>query len=105
LSHLPDQSADWKPRGRSDILARSTEDQRTLYDRARDKIHVLNETAEYIWHLCDGKHSVADIVEQVGHEFDIPDAVNVTEDVDRVLESMLRLDLLVAAAAAADEDR
>ena len=67
-----------------------------LYDRARDKIHVLNETAMFIWHLCDGKHTVTDIVEQVGQEFEVAVATSVMEDVERVLASMLRLDLLTS---------
>lgn len=33
-----------------------------IYDQQRNRVHVLNKTAFFIWELCDGSRSVADIV-------------------------------------------
>ena len=47
-----------KPRGRPEVHTRDTSRQRMLYDASTNTFHALNETAEYIWTLCDGRHTL-----------------------------------------------
>ena len=77
---------------------RSSRDQPALYDPSGDRIHVLNETAEFIWHLCDGKHTLDDIANQIRLQFDVPEDVDLSSDVEHVIAAMLRKDLLLPAA-------
>lgn len=95
MSHLADYPDDWKPTARDDVDVRSTGDQRMLYDRKRDRIHVLNETAEFIWLRCDGKHTLGDLADGIRRCFDVPQRADVKADVERVIGAMLRKDLLM----------
>jgi hypothetical protein len=46
---------------RKNVIVRQLSDEFLLYDEATNKAHCLNESAADIWHLCDGKRTVADI--------------------------------------------
>lgn len=40
-----------------------------LYDGKRQRVHVLNSTAAFIWAECDGKHGQADIVAALAERY------------------------------------
>jgi len=47
-----------KPRARAEgLVVQELEDETLVYDLERDRAHCLNETAAFIWRLCDGKTS------------------------------------------------
>ena len=70
-----------------------------LYDSRRDRIHVLNETAELIWQYCDGEHTLADIEKDIRANFDVSPDIDVRGDVERAVLSMEKKGLLLG-----DED-
>jgi pyrroloquinoline quinone biosynthesis protein D len=91
-----------KPRGRGDVVARSFRRQRVLYDSVGKTSHVLNETAEFIWNLCDGRHSVEDISREIKEHFEVPPGIDIEEDVRRTLLVLKKKGLLVPAGNGRD---
>ena len=64
--------SDWKPVGRSDVRSRQQGEELALADPDNSKVHFLNETAEFIWELCDGEHTLGDIEAEIRACFDVP---------------------------------
>jgi Coenzyme PQQ synthesis protein D (PqqD) len=73
-----------RPLRNSDVWVRQTKGENAIYDPTSGSVHLLNETAQAIWDLCDGETTVDEmvtaIVELCGMHRDI-----VIEDVDRIL--------------------
>ena len=84
-----------KPRSRSDVITRDVRNQRVLYDNVSHSSHVLNETAEFIWNLCDGEHSVPELAEEVRTFFDVPAEVDLEVDIKNTLKILEKKGLLV----------
>ena len=86
--------SDRKPRGRPDVLTRSTRRQRMLYDRSSNTFHELNETAEFIWGLCDGTNTIEKIEQKLREHFDVPGNADVRGDIQRTLSTLNKKGLL-----------
>jgi len=84
-----------KPRSRSDVITRDVRSQRVLYDNLSHSSHVLNETAEFIWNLCDGEHSIAELAVEVRAFFDVPGDVDLEGDIQSTLKILDKKGLLV----------
>ena len=52
------------------LVVRELDGEMLVYDRTRDTAHALNRMNAAVWKRCDGVTSVADMVEQIGAEFD-----------------------------------
>ena len=50
---------------RKEIMEREVGKEHMLYDALGKVVHVLNETAFFVWQRCDGKHTTQDIVREV----------------------------------------
>ena len=72
------------PRRRDNLWQRQTTNENALYDREANSVHILNETAWAIWHLCDGRTSPDEMIEAICDLSGMPREL-VNEDVDRVL--------------------
>ncbi len=92
-----------KPRSRSDVLIRSIRNQTVLDDNVSKTQHVLNETAEFIWNLCDGEHTVAQIAQEVRLAFDVPEDADVEADIERALSVLTRKGLLAVEGTGRDD--
>jgi len=53
-----------------------------------DDIYVLNETAAFIWHLCDGQHSLADIEAALRQEYSVPEENDLRADITQTVEEL-----------------
>lgn len=82
------------PKRRADILVEGSADEAMLYQPDRDELHVLNPTAQLIWELCDGSHSVNDMVGAVRSRFAAPPEVNILVDVERTVAEFREKQLL-----------
>jgi len=60
---------DFRPTVRPDLPFRELSDGGVVYDYRTDTLHSLNTTAAYIWALCDGHHTIADIVASIRENF------------------------------------
>lgn len=57
------------PKRRADVTTRDTNGETLVLDRKHEEVHQLNRTASYVWHLCDGQASVAEIAVSMAREF------------------------------------
>jgi hypothetical protein len=57
-----------------------------LYSAEEEAIHILNPTAQLIWELCDGEHTVEDMEQAIRASFSVTDEHDVTGDIRRTLE-------------------
>ena len=73
------------PARRPGIEARDIGGETLLHDQSGEDIHVLNPTAAFIWSLCDGQHTPADIAAALREEYAIPPANDPAADIARVL--------------------
>lgn len=54
------ENAGSNPRARrEDLVTKQLPDEVLVYDRERDKVHCLNQTAALVWKYCDGKTTVS----------------------------------------------
>jgi fructose-1,6-bisphosphatase len=75
-----------KPVRKPDITVKEIGDETFLYSAAEEAIHILNPTAQLIWELCDGEHTVADIEQAIRENFSVPDKHNVAADIQQTLD-------------------
>ena len=61
--------------------------ERILYDVGGQVVHVLNEVAGFVWDLCDGKHTINDIVKTAVDSYDIS-AEEARADIEDCLKSL-----------------
>ncbi|HRN68433.1 MAG TPA: PqqD family protein [Promineifilum sp.] len=86
--------ADLFPKARHNIEAKEIGDETLLI--SGDDIHVLNETAAFIWKLCDGTCDPAAIEAALREEYDVPSDRDVAIDVARALADFRSKGLLDA---------
>ena len=56
------------------IKQKNLDDGCVLLNKEKDEIYTLNLTASYIWEMCDGSHSVGQIID------DLTDICNLKKD-------------------------
>ena len=83
-----------KPRGRPDVHTRATSRQRMLYDSATNTFHVLNETAEFIWSLCDGQHTILQMEDEIRAHFEVPAGIDLRGDIEHTVATLHKKGLL-----------
>jgi len=76
-----------RPKRKDEIQCRKVGDEWLLYDSKTGTIHVINATAELVWRMCDGAHSVDDMAKAVGDAFETPEEVDARQDIEEVLRS------------------
>jgi hypothetical protein len=74
------------PRRRSDIMIQSLGDELLLCSPEAKAIHILNPTAQRIWELCDGVHSVEDMEQVLRTSFAVSTECDVAGDINRTVE-------------------
>lgn len=75
------------PAQREGLFSEVLEDEAVVYDRGRKRAVYLSETATVIWHLCDGKRSIEDILKLLSAEY--PEAAQQIEsDVNEAIAHM-----------------
>ena len=82
------------PRSTSEVHVRALEQERVVYDPASHEVCILNSTAALIFELCDGEHSVEDILARLVDTFEAPEDVLRTDLLATLLD--LRSKRLVA---------
>jgi len=59
----------WRPLRRTDLTLQTVGSEALVYERQTGAVGVLNPTARLIWELCDGQHTLEQIVEAVQTSF------------------------------------
>jgi len=65
-------------------MERQVADEHMLYDAVGRMVHVLNESAYFIWKRCDGRHTLEDIVKEASSQ-DGTDQKIIRADVDECM--------------------
>lgn len=86
-------NADQYPIQRDDVLTQEAAGTTVLLDPASGEYFSLEEAGGRIWELCDGDHTVEEIVEHLARAYDAPEH-RIREDVEVFLEDMLDADLI-----------
>lgn len=74
-----------RPIGRPDLILRRVGSEWVLYDAARDKAHVLNQTAAVIWTYCDGNFERTAIADAIAREVPGLEPTRIKDDINDVL--------------------
>ena len=82
-----------KPLRRSDVRERKVGTEYMLYDTFGRVIHVLNETAQFIWQRCDGEHSVSDIIAEAIEIYDVSEE-QARSEIEECLETFRKLSVI-----------
>ncbi len=85
-----------RPSRRTEFEERVVEGEMVVMDKESEQIHQLNETASFIWQLCDGEHDRKQIAEELATAFDV-DAETAETDVAETLNKLEEIGLLVSS--------
>ena len=55
---------------KTQIFVQELPDELVVYDVERNEVHCLNGTAARVWALCDGTHTIAEIVQLLGSDLE-----------------------------------
>ena len=88
---------DTQPQRKPGIEAKDIGSETLLYNESGEEIHVLNDTAKFIWELCDGQHTPLDMEEAIREEYSIAAEMNIGADVERTLQVFRNKHLLLSS--------
>jgi len=83
-----------KPNKKMVVHARKLGAEWLLYDPEKEKLHILNPTAEFVWRLCDGNHDIASIKAEMRDKYDINDDQRLDGDLNGILKEFARIGIL-----------
>jgi len=83
-----------KPAQNPDIATKEIGEETLLYGANAEAVHILNPTAKLIWDLCDGKHTIADITQEILDTFSGIEADHANNDVQQTLTVFLEKNLI-----------
>jgi hypothetical protein len=86
------------PKRRDDLLCASVDGATVVLDRRANRIHQLNEVATRIWELCDGRHTPAQVAEQLRAAFEV-DPATARRDVTTAIRQLEEVGLLESVTA------
>lgn len=83
-----------RPKARRDLVLQEVGQEGMLYDRAGERIHILNVTALAIWKACDGARDLNALAEMVAGRFTNVDGHDVKGDIEMLLSDFEERGLL-----------
>ncbi len=83
-----------RPIRKPDFTARDIGDQTLLYSAKEEVVHILTPPVQFIWKLCDGQHTLADIEQAILTNFSISDKCEVRQCIRHVLDILTDKGLL-----------
>ncbi len=88
---------DSNPKRREKVLTQEASDALVLLPLDNGEYYALNEVGARVWALCDGTHSVAEMVNIIAQEYEAPGDV-IKADVLDLLTELSNEQLLVKSA-------
>lgn len=82
-----------RPKARAECHIRDLAGERIVYEPKTHEVAVLNSTASFIFGLCDGTHTVGDILAQLERRYEAPRA-RLELDLYATLADLRRRELL-----------
>ena len=83
-----------RPRARRDLVLQEVGREGMLYDRAGERIHILNVTALAIWKACDGARDLDALTDLIGGRFTSTDGQDIRGDIGKLLSDFEERGLL-----------
>src|SRR4030042_3625494 len=83
-----------KPLHKSNLLLKDLGGEFLIYSAEHKEIHVINPTAQLIWELCDGTHTIDEIAQELRAHYSISPESDVTADIHHPLNIFKSKDLL-----------
>jgi len=72
-----------------------SEDEAIVYNPDTKYVHVLNQTASFVWQHCDGSNSIDDILKNMKKGFDISsNERSVQSDISKIVNRFKELELV-----------
>jgi hypothetical protein len=87
MSVFPPIRDDTRPERAPGVYTRDLDGEQVVYDPASHEIVVLNETAAFVFGLCDGTRSVVDLLGALERRYDAP-AARLRSDLLAVLDDL-----------------
>jgi hypothetical protein len=86
---------------RPGIIARPEGDagEMLLFDPESERVKVLNRTGAWVWELCDGRHSQANVIDALVAAYPSMTQNEVAADVRAFLQDLLDLGLVETVAS------
>ena len=85
------------PQRNEQVIAQKAASDLLLFNMNDGNYYSLNEIGCRVWELCDGNHSIAQLIETLAAEYDAP-AETVATDVLELLEKLQNGKLIVESA-------
>jgi hypothetical protein len=70
---------------RTDLLNIPVDDEVMLHDKKQRKVYALNPVAALVWSLCDGTHTVEQIVASVKSQFSGYEPLEISSDIHNAI--------------------
>jgi len=83
-----------RPCARKDLVLQEVGHEGMLYDRAGERIHILNVTALTIWKACDGARDLDGLVREVAGRFSGIEGQDIRGDIEKLLNDFEERGLL-----------
>lgn len=71
---------------RKNVRTIQVEDELMLHDTVAQKVYALNPTATVVWSLCDGAHTLEQMVTAVKTQFSNTAQANIPQDVGQTID-------------------
>ncbi len=78
----------------SNFIFQSLDAEMMVYDKLKDKVHVLNESATLILHAYQEGNTLSEIALKVKKHFSLGDKQNINKDISSALDQMKSLCLV-----------
>lgn len=76
-----------QPQRKEQVICQKASNEFLLFNMQDGNYYSLNEVGQRIWELCDGSHTVMQVVDALASEFDAPRDL-LTNDVVELLEQL-----------------
>jgi pyrroloquinoline quinone biosynthesis protein D len=83
-----------RPIRRGNVIKQATADTLVLVNMDDGQCYGLNEVGGRLWELCDGTHSLPDIIAILSHEYEAPESA-IAADIVEILEELASEKLVV----------
>ncbi|MEM0173096.1 MAG: PqqD family protein [Sulfolobaceae archaeon] len=81
------------PKKIGEVIAKSEDNENFIIKVSDDKIYEVVPVAYYIWEMCDGSHTVEQIVDEISREAGIP-AEQLRETVALIISELEKASLI-----------
>ena len=82
---------DLYPARNPEVIVREEDDKALIFNQENEVLLVMNQSALFVWNLCDGKHSIDDIERAIKQRWDFRKSGVKVLELRKHLERYLRI--------------